>query len=674
MENIYKEEEMHNNTSAQENAPGIEPDQVRDEIESANHETITAEVPEVISQTHESAESPVQEMSQENETPEPIHDNIPAEVPEIIAESPEISDIASEEPLQELLKMVEEAIHFPESRKMNVMVQKARNEFFRILDDERKEDKEKFFAIEGNEGKEYVAPYDAMVKDFNQAFKVFKTKRKDYIDDLNKQKDLNLQLKKEVLEKLKGLIDSAETQTSFTEIKKLQDEWKKIGPVPISDVENLWNSYNFYVNKFYDQFSLYSEFKDLDRKRNLTTKEELIGSIEKLAALADMNEAMRQVRIFQDEWRHIGPVPKENLDDVINRYRNAVVAIYEKKESQNEEYRKRREQNYDAKIEILEKIKEISAFHTEKVQEWMDKNVEMGGWIEKWRAIGTVPLDKKDNLKEQLSEAVKVFNKNKNDFFRDRKKEKVDNLKKKTELCERAEAILASDDLVGNKKEIIKLQEDWKKIGAVPPKFSDSIWKRFHGACDGFFTKMSEQFGARDKEQHENLAKKNAIIEKIEALSKEGNVENLEETVKGLQEEWDASGFVPFKHKDDIRKRYYKALGLLAGNTQTAGSGAPRGRFSKGNEMTSYKLMLESWIHDNDGGKRVDSERHRLQRDIKKLEDEVSTLENNMEFLSNSKTAEALKSNLESQINKIRAKIDELKEKIKIVKKIGSPA
>ena len=694
MENIYKDEELKNETPAPENVQAIEPDQIRDEMETSNHPgEITSETPETIIAEEEipviEAAIPESKTEENNAGTEEIPSHVETVVDEVAdAPSHEIVDEEAvpyqaheEEEAEEevegkskeqLFKIVEEAVHFPESRKHNVRVQKARAEFFRILDDERREDKDKFTAIAENEGKEYVAPFDPMVKDFNTAFKIFKTKRKEYIDDLNRQKELNLQLKKEVLEKLKELVENTETQTSFTEIKKLQEEWKKIGPVLIGEVEKLWNSYNFYVNKFYDQFSLYSEFKDLDRKRNLSTKYELISSIEKLGSLEDINDAMRQLKDLQDEWKHIGPVPKENLDDVISRYRTAVVTLYEKKESQNEEYRKRREQNYEAKIEILEKIKEIASFSTEKVQEWMDKNNEMGGWIEKWRAIGTIPLDKKDTLKEQLADAVKLFNKNKNDYFRNRKKEKVDNLKKKTDLCERAEAILLVDDLPAHKKEIIKLQEDWKKIGAVPPKFSDSIWKRFHTACDGFFNKMSEQFGARDKEQQDNLAKKNAVIEKVEALSKQEGVENLEEAVNQIREEWDAIGFVPFKQKDDIHKRYFKALGTLAGTSARQGDSGGRGRFSKGNEMTSYKLMLESWNHDNDGGKRIESERHRLQRDIKKIEDEVSTLENNMQFLSNSKTAQELKSNLESQIGKLNGKIVELKDKMKIIRQLGN--
>ncbi len=685
MENIYKENEMENIKPVQENAPGMEPDQIRDEMPAtspihaesmmevssdvANNEALT---PVNLPDNHDA--TPIQEDSFLNPMVEvsALTAEIHEDEPILIHEEEEVEEELEGKTKQELFKIVEEAIHFPESRKHNVRVQKARAEFFRILEDERKEDKDKFFAIEGNEGKEFIAPFDALVKDFNSAFKLFKSKRKEYIDDLNKQKDLNLQLKKEVLEKLKQLVEGTETQSSSSEIKKLQEEWKKIGPVPIGEVEKLWNAYNFYVNKFYDQFSLYSEFKDLDRRKNLIAKEEIIATIEKLSNVADINEAMRQLKDLQDEWKHIGPVMRENLDDIIARYRAAVVALYEKKESQNEEYRKRREQNLEAKRDILDRIKEISIFHSEKVQDWMDKNVEMGAWIEKWRAIGTVPMDKKDSLKEELSEAVKVFNKNKNDFFRNRKKEKVDNLKKKTELCERAEAILVMEDLPNHKKEIIKLQEDWKKIGAVPPKFSDSIWKRFHAACDGFFNKMSEQFSARDKEQQDNLALKNAVIEKIENISKAEKPENLEEVVNTIRQEWDAIGFVPFKHKDDLRKRYYKAMGLLAGNNNGgANSGTSKGRFNKGNEMLSYKLMLESWRHENEGDKRIDSERHRIQRDIKKLEDEVATLDNNMQFLSNSKTAEALKSNLESQISKIHLKIDELKEKIKIIRQVA---
>lgn len=570
----------------------------------------------------------------------------------------------------ELLKIVQDAIHSAESRISNINVQHARSEFFKIVEEEKREAKEKFEAEEGNEGAEFTMPADPLVRDFNQAFRAFKKKRQEYIADLNRQKELNLQLKKEIIEKLKELTESTETHSSFQDVKKIQEEWKKIGHVPIAEAENLWNSYNFYINKFYDQLSLYSEFKELDRKRNLEAKEEIVNRIVALGNQEDMSEAMRSLKQLQDEWRHVGPVPKENVEDVINRYKAAVVFILDKREKLSEEMQKRREQNYEAKIAVMEKIQEIAGFESKRVQDWIDKNQELGEWIEKWRAIGSVPMNKRQEMKQQFTAAIRGFNKGKNEFFRLRKKEKVDNLKKKIELCEKVEELLTSEDLQAHKKQVIHLQDEWKKSGPVPPKYSDKVWKRFQAACDDFFAKLSSRHNEQEKEFLVNLEQKNALIEKAEALLTQENIENAGKEIRQLQDEWNKIGFVPFKEKDKIRKRFFKALNAIAAKNKVAGTEGGAG----GEDNLSYQLMLESWAHNQDGERRLDQEERRLVREIRKLEGEVATLENNMQFFSKSKTADKLKDNLDRQISRLKEKIAELQDKIRIVKKVDASA
>jgi hypothetical protein len=562
---------------------------------------------------------------------------------------------------EELLAFVKNAAAKPQGKNIGRKVQQAKSEFNRLVREQNDELKENW-TEEGNEEVDFIPEVDPLVQDFNAAFKEFKKSRQAYINQLNQEKEGNLERKKNVLERLKQLTESDETGESFEEFKKLQQEWRSIKQVPANDSENLWNNYHFYVDKFYEHRSLYSEFKELDRKRNLAAKEDVVNKIEALIQSEDLNEALRQLKQLQEEWRHLGPVPREQVESVIHRYKAAVLKLYELKEKQSEELQQRRELNYQAKLEILEKIEELASFETNKVQDWIDKNKELGEWIEKWREIGSVPVNQTQNLKDRFTGAIRNFNKNKNDFFRNRKKDKVDNLKKKNALCERAEEIMNEENPAQFRKEVIKLQEEWKKAGPVPQKYSDKIWKRFQAACDAIFSKINHDGKQRATGERENLEKKNAIILKIDALSAAETIEDPQTKIREIQAEWNSIGFVPFKEKDGIRKRYSESLNNLLRKTRSS--------MPAGSDMD--EINYEQMAQEPGGSRRLDQEFQKHNRDLKRIENEISTLENNMEFLSRSKTADKLKDNIEKQISRLRERMDELQGKIKTIRQYKS--
>ncbi|MCX6351137.1 MAG: DUF349 domain-containing protein [Bacteroidetes bacterium] len=608
------------------------------------------------------------------EAPEAVVEEVATlEEENIIIDEPIVADATEEDhgileheevegmPKKDLLRIIQEALHYPESKNINTKVTNARNEFFRIIEEEKLAAKGKFMALEGSVETDFTFPSDPLTREVNEAFRAFKNKRAEYINDLNKKKDINLEMKKGMLESLRELVEGTETQNSLEEVRRIQDEWKKIGHVPLTEVEGLWNKYNHYINKFYDQFSLYSEFKDLDRKRNMDAKREMVAKIEGLEKVESITEALNLLRQYQEDWKHIGPVPKEMLEEIIVPYRAALARIFERRDNFNVEVQAKLQQNLEAKTEILNKIQEIANFTATKANDWVAKNVELGQWVEKWRAIGALPNDKRAEYKDALSTAVKNFNKAKNEFFRVMKKEKGDNLRKKIALCEKIEALLTEADLNSHRKTVIDMQEEWKKIGAIPPNFSDKIWKRFREACDLFFAKINEEFKERDKELVINLEKKVAMLDRLEELTEQEEVGDVESHIKQAQEEWASIGFVPFRDKDKIIKRYYKVLNNLAAKNKNAAKSA---------ELLSYKIMVQSWGGDADSGKRINQEEKRLVFELKKYETEIDTLQNNMEFLSKSKTADSLKQSLERQIEKMKEKMKAIKEKLSIAKTV----
>lgn len=617
--------------------------------DESNKESVHENGWQKIPESDESEESEIHEEHEEHEESEDHH----------FDEEPDFTGMSREE----LLQYAQTAAENPRGKNIGRRVQQAKSEFNR-LSREQNEEALVNWKAEGNEETDFKPAPDSLTDQFNAAFKAYKKNRQQYINELNQQKEDNLTRKKELIEKLKNLTESDETGESFEAFKKLQQEWRSIGHVPMADAENLWNSYNFYVDRFYEHRSLYSEFKELDRKRNLSAKEDVVSKIEGLVNAEDLNEALKQLKQLQEEWRHIGPVPREQVEGVIQRYKDAVIKLYERKELQSAELQQKREQNLQAKLEILEKIEEIGNFRTVKVQEWIDKNKEFGEWIEKWRTIGSVPINQMQNLKDRFTSAVRSFNKNKNDFFRERKREKVENLKKKNSLCERVEEIQKDENPARFRKEVIKLQEEWKKSGPVPQKYSDKIWKRFQIACDAIFSKINQEGNKRHIEEKENLEKKNEIIGRLESLLNEETIADPQNIIREIQEEWNKIGHVPFKEKDTVRKRYSDALNKLIKKSR---ANLPEGY--EGPE-TNYVLQLETWAQEPGGSRRLDQEIQRHTRDLRRLENEVATLENNMEFLSRSKTADKLKGNIEKQISRLRERMTEIEEKIRTVRQV----
>ncbi len=673
-----------NNSSESEETEKMKEEQLRPETEviaSGEPKQIIDEMTETMIAEPETAEQSVEE-SPETEQGESIKNETIAEVtahsagskPEAAEDIPEEVHEDQEDDRQDddswfegmtrenLLEFVVNAIEHSDERNMNKKVMQARSAFNKLAKEALEDAREKWKS-EGKDENDFEWEDGNIRDDFNKAFKAYKKSREGYIVGLNIEKEKNLVAKKELLESLKAFVENEENLSNISQFKKLQEDWRKTGHVPIADAENIWNSYNFYVNKFYEQRSLYSEFKDLDNKRNFTAKEDIISKIEALHAMEDIEEAFRLLRGYQDDWKHVGPVPKEKRDDINLRFRNAVIPIYEKKEKISEERQKISEQNFRAKMDLMTKIEEIADYQTDRAEDWVNKNTELSQWIENWRSIGPIPFKKNDELKERLSAAIRKFNKNKNEFFKLRKHEKSQNLARKTELCEKAEEYAKSENPASHRKDVILLQEEWKKFGAVPYQYTDKLKNRFRAACNSVFDKIADSHKDMVKGQIENLKLKTEIVEKIEELIKAEKIEAAEDQVNQFQDDFAAIGHVPYSEKDKIRKRFYAALNKLI-----AKAGLKSEEDHKSNPLLSYRLTIQKWSKDNGGNERIETEERKNTRELKRIEGEIATLENNIEFFRNSKNADDLRAKMNKEIADLKTKMTDIQEKIKVIR------
>ncbi len=487
-----------------------------------------------------------------------------------------------------------------------------------------------------------VNPFAEIERGFKDLYSQYKVRRSAYTQELEKNKEENYQAKLAVIEDLKALVEASEDlNQTFPRFREIQNRWRAIGPVPQARVKDLYDTYQHYVEKFYDYVKINKEFRDLDFKKNLEAKENLCEKAENLAEQEDVVGAFRTLQKLHEQWKELGPVSKEFRESVWERFRAATAVINKKHQAFFESQKGNQKENLEAKTALCEKVEAIAQTEIKDSTDWNALTKDIENIQKEWKKIGFA--SKKDNQKvyDRFRAACDEFFAKKREFYSDFKNQMQDNLTKKLELCEKAEALKDNDDWKKTSEAFIELQKQWKEIGPVSRKKSEQVWKRFRAACDAFFDNRDKHFGSMNSEQTENLRKKRELIDEIRAFEVEGK-EEAREALHEFQERWNAIGFVPFKEKARIQEAFRKAVSEKFGEFRESA-----GRFAGKAERT------------------VRSERDRLVQKFMKKEQEIATWENNMGFFASSKNAEALLEELNKKIDIARQELAQLEEEIK---------
>jgi hypothetical protein len=485
-------------------------------------------------------------------------------------------------------------------------------------------------------------PFAEIERGFKDLYSQYKVKRTAYTQELEKNKEENYQEKLAVIEDLKALVEASEDlNQTFPRFREIQNRWRAIGPVPQAKVKDLYDTYQHYVEKFYDYVKINKEFRDLDFKKNLEAKENLCEKAEKLSEEEDVVGAFRTLQKLHEQWKELGPVSKEFRESVWERFRAATAVINKKHQAYFESQKGNQKENLEAKTALCEKVEAIAQAEVKDSTDWNALTKEIENIQKEWKKIGFA--SKKDNQKvyDRFRAACDEFFAKKREFYSEFKNQMQDNLTKKLELCEKAEALKDDTDWKKTSDAFIELQKQWKEIGPVSRKKSEQVWKRFRAACDAFFNNRDKHFGSVNSEQGENLQKKRDLIEEIRNYEVEDK-EEAREALHEFQERWNAIGFVPFKEKTRIQDAFRKAVNEKFGEFRETGS--------------RYAGKAE---------RAVRSERDRLVQKFMKKEQEIATWENNMGFFSASKNADALLEELNKKIDIARQELAKLEEEIK---------
>lgn len=613
-----------------------------------NNVTPALEEQTVAQPTAMSEETPV-----ENATPEtaPVASDVETDEQEVTDEQESTSEVSipdTKEGIVERIKQLAEGDGDISRQEVDLL----KSHFYRILKNES-EAAFKAYTDGGGEAEAYMPTPDPLEQVFKEQINIVREKRAALHEAQEKVKEENYLKKVQIIDKIKQILDTPdEVNRSYNDFRQLQQEWNTIKEVPAEKATELWKTYQVNVEKFYDTLKLNNEFRAYDFKKNLEMKTALCEKAEALAAETDVVGSFRKLQQLHQQFREIGPVAKELREEIWNRFKEASTVINKRHQDFFEGRKQQEQENLDKKTVICETIEAIDIEALKTFANWNEASEKITQLQAEWKTIGFAPQKMNQKIYDRFRAACDKFFQTKAEFFKSVRDNLNENLRRKKELCEKAEALKDSTDWKATTDLLVALQKEWRTIGAVPKKQSDEVWARFNAACDAFFENKKANTSSQFTEQNENLEKKRSIVERLAAIVPEEFGDNLRQHLRDAQAEWDAIGHVPFKEKDKVFKALREQMDRLYGYL---GENASRRRVER------FKNELS-----NGNGSNL---RDRLARQAEILQQEIKTYENNLGFLnlSKSKSGNALVDELNRKMDKLRADLKEIKEKIAVV-------
>jgi len=563
----------------------------------------------------------------------------------------------SKKELAELIKELSKDNNF---KKVDGIIREIKPLFDEIRDKEKAEALHRFTTSGGNpedfefKGDEYDTVFDANLK-------LIRDRKGQYFKQQEDNKLENLRRKTELVEKLRLLVDSQDHTNQFDSFKELQKEWKTIGAVPGTQARTLWANYHALIDRFYDNQSIYFELKELDRRRNLEAKQELCVRAERLINVDIIKDAIRELNELHHEFKHIGPVPMDDKEQVWQRFKIASDAVYAKRDTYLQKLQGELQTNFDEKSKLTDEVQTFINYQSDRIKDWNEKTKEILEIQKRWEVYGGLPRAKAKEVNKKFWSAFKTFFNNKNNFFKKLDEERDHNLQLKNELVKRAIELKESHEWDKASNELKELQMKWKDIGPVPEKFREKVFKEFKEACDFFFEQKRGQQGKVENEQVENLRQKETVCEEIENHIKNqtATLDILEE----LQGKFNAIGFVPRKDISNIRHRFTEAVSKFIGSVQGL------------TEDEKNKALLETELNDlrNDpmADKKLFHKEQAIRKKISKVEGDIAIWKNNLEFFGRSRNAEKYKEEFNQKISEASEHLKQLKDQLKLLRTVS---
>ena len=597
--------------------------------------------------------------------------DVPESVESVIEEAAQPAVNYSEKNLAELVELFEELVQNEERMKMSKEAEAIKAAFYKRLQKEKVDaglvaaetvepaDEPEETVEEVEETVEVSEnPFAAIERGFKEIYNRFRKERAEYNRQLEKEREKNLALKETVIADLKALLEKQEdVNATFPEFREIQNRWRAIGPVPAQSYRNINETYQLYVEQFYDMVKINRELRDLDFKKNLEAKEEFCALAEKLAENPNVIEAFRDLQKLHEQWKEFGPVAKEYRDQIWDRFKAATAVVNKKYQAFFEGLKEQQAENLAKKTVLCEKVEEIAEREVSDSNQWNAFSKEIEDIQKEWRTIGFA--SKKDNQKiyDRFRAACDKFYGRKRDFYNEYKDSINQNMEKKISLCEAAEALKSSTEWKKATDQFINLQKQWKEIGAVPRKKSEQLWKRFRAACDEFFAERDKN-ARPENDFYGNLKAKQRLIEEIKAYVLTGDAAADQEAMKAFQARWQEIGFVPFKEKEKVQKEFNPALDMHFADIRS---------LEGEKKLNKFRRMVAEVKNSGKGDRGLRFEREKLLLKYRKMEQDIATLENNMGFFARTKNADSMIADVKKKISIAKEELARIEEKIRII-------
>lgn len=513
------------------------------------------------------------------------------------------------------------------------------------------------FTDAGNDAEAFMPQPDPAEDKLKEILNTIKDKKAEQIRRIEAEQQDNFNRKSALIDEIATMsADTDNVNRHFTRFKEIQQEFKEIGDVPAPLATDLWKKYQEAVERFYDQLKINKDLRDYDFKKNLEIKELLCEQAEKLLEESDVITAFRRLQELHDKWRDVGPVAKENRETIWVRFKDASAAVNKRYQAFFEERKQREQQNEEAKTAICEELEALDFNSLKSYSAWDAMTRTILDAQARWKKIGFASKKSNNSLYERYRNVCDRFFSEKAAYYKSVKEELEINLRKKIELCEKAEALMESDDWKPTTDTLVELQKQWKTIGTVPKKHSDSVWHRFQTACDTFFDRKKKANSGTRQVEIANLKAKKALIASLAAINGETPRDEAIKTVKDAIAQWGQIGHVPFREKDKIYEHYRKLVDELYERLDIRENRAGMARF----ESTITELKSDT--------QKLYKERERLVRAYEQKNTELTTCENNMGFFtSKSKSGDSMLKELERRVQRVKEELTTLEQKIKFI-------
>lgn len=520
------------------------------------------------------------------------------------------------------------------------------------------------FLNEGGVADDFEAPKDPHDDRFNELLHILSDREKMLKKMKHDEVQSRIKAKEQVIADLEKLIaEETNIGKAFSQFNELQAKWNEIGNVPNREYKNIQSVYHRHVHNFYYNMKLSKDLRELDFKRNLEHRQQLLTKIEALLQIESINGIERMISLYRMEWSELGPTPPETIDELRKRYRELIGEVYQKIRDHYQVRQKEEVANLALKQALLERAKGIAAEEFDKPKQWQTMTDTLNGIFEEWKKIGYGPKKENDKIWQEFRAALNSFYGKKREFFNEIKKTHKENKEKKTAIIEKAEAIANSEheNWDDTTKEILNLQKDWKNAGHVEPWEENKLWKKFRDACDKFFNAKRDQYKSRDSEQLVNLEKKQELIKRVEAFELSGKADEDLKALRAFSDEWKAISHVPFKEKQKIWEQFKTILDSKYDGVKME---------NKDRHMHKFRNNVEMLSRSDESGNLMRKEQSNIKDKINKLQSTINQYENNLGFFQNSKNMGGLLAEVESNLANAKEELKLLKEKLKLFSEV----